>query len=402
MDNLKLIERLQELEKEIHIIKSEVHPVTKKQSLGDRIKVFFNIINSYWVIASFIVALVTIFYVKSVYDVDYFDNYKIISTNRSLSNFYRQLGDGLITKREFVAAQTYYEKALNLNPNNVEAVYGVAKSEIFDPIEGEKYWSYAVVSYKLDYLLSKYPEDYQLYYLKGYLYLTQNDDIKAKEWLQKSIEIHPDSSAYTTLGFIEARASNNEGAMQYYRKALELNPEDSMALNNLGHRQLLSLDFENALSNLRKASSIESRLLTILDIADTYRYSGDYQNALLWRSFAATNSEDRGEQDSRYYGDMWLLSYMPLEPGDQETIKYYVQINSVRLKLAAIHYGLSFDYALNKQFEAADEELKQALEMDTGGELKDYFHYRVLSIKGLLKLDKKSQEWFDNTIELLN
>jgi len=394
MERTQSLKRLHKLEEEIELLKAELEPPNKRSKLGRRFRRFRKFIISYWFLFSFLVALLTVVYAKVKFDIDYFEDYRNISTTKGLSEFYRQLGDRLMANSEWTAAEDAYRTALEINPNNIEATYGIVKAQVFKPIKGEKFFATEVAEAKLDYLLSHFPDDYQVYFLKGVLHLYQKDSKNAKLWFQKAINKNPKFvGGYISLGLIKQRNFDIEGAVRDFKKALELGPNYATANNNLGFLYLILANFTEAVELLERAYRLSPNLLTAINLGDAYRYSGQYDSALQWHQLALDVLREPGIENERYIGSLWLYNYMPQWPGDLETINYSVYIGSLKQKKVFVRYALSFDYALNKNFKKADEEFKKGLELDQSQQYGNFFVNKISSIVNLLDMDEEVREW---------
>jgi tetratricopeptide (TPR) repeat protein len=120
-----------------------------------------------------------------------------------------------------------FEKALQLDPKNVEAALKL--SELYLYIKAyPKCVNYANEALKIDRSNAK------AYFLKGFAYKETGDTSKALSSFQTAVEVQPDHyDAYIQLGNIQA-ARRNLMALQYYNNALRLRPHSTEALYNRG------------------------------------------------------------------------------------------------------------------------------------------------------------------------
>jgi tetratricopeptide (TPR) repeat protein len=403
MEKMEYLERVHRLEEEIELLKTQLQPKRRWVWLLRVPQRFAGFLITNWALVSFLLALLTLLYVKVVFDVDYFEDYRNISTTKKLSEFYRQLGDRMMADSEWKAAEDAYRSALEVNPHNVEATYGIAKAQVFQPLEGETYYAPEVVDVKLDYLLSVFPDDYQLYFLKGTQYLLQGDNDNAESWFRKAVDKNPSFAAgYISLGYTYQRDLDFEEAIENFETALELDPDSANAHNNLGYMYILLARYELAIEHLETAYSLSPRLLTALNLGDAYRHAGNFSAALRWHQFALSAMGEPGVESERYVGGRWLFNYMPEEPGDLETTRYYVEVGSVTQKRIFLHYALSIDYALNGDFEAAEREFETANQLDLSQQYNGFFVNRISSIENSLELSGDTLDWFEeHKLELL-
>lgn len=79
------------------------------------------------------------------------------------------------------------------------------------------------------------PLNYVLYYYRGVALEGVGDQQKALEDYQKALEIKPDFSlVLTNIGKLKARMGNYQEAIEYYKKALEAGSADVLTLYNYG------------------------------------------------------------------------------------------------------------------------------------------------------------------------
>lgn len=404
MEKTELLQRIHQCEQEIEQLKALLKPTRPQQRYVNFSQRSLRFLISNWVLISFLIAIVTAVYVNNVYDIDYFETYRNQATTKQLSEFYRVMGDNLLEQQEWAAAEEAFRTAVEINPNNIEATYGIAKSTIFSPLEGQRYVAPETARIRLDYLLENFPDDYQLDYFKGLIYLYQWDDVNARLWFQKAIDEHPDFAAgYANLGYIEVRNGNIDGALDYTTQAVDLDPESAMASNNLGFMQMLKGDFEQAVASLQRADSLSPTLQTEINLGVALLYAGQSQSALQVHQHALMNLNEPGNENERYVGNSgWLYNFMPQTPDDEETIKYYVIVNTLKDKQILLRYALSFDYALVGDVDNADEEFKAAYNLDEIGFYRNYFYYNMQSIQNFLSVDGETKEWFDQHRDMLN
>lgn len=403
MEKTELLQRIHQCEQEIEQLKALLKPTHPQQRYVNFSQRSLRFLISNWVLISFLIAIVTAVYVNNVYDIDYFETYRNQATTKQLSEFYRVMGDNLLEQQEWVAAEEAFRTAVEINPNNIEATYGIAKSTIFTPLEGQRYVAPEIARIRLDYLLENFPDDYQLDFFKGVIYQTQWDDVNARLWFQKAIDEHPEFAAgYANLGYIEVRNGNIDGALEYTTRAVELDPENALSTNNLGFMQLLKGDFEQAAANLQRADLLSPSLQIEINLGIALLYSGQYQAALQTHQYALLNFNESGNENERYVGySGWLYNFMPQTPDDEETIKYFIVVNTLKDKQVILRYALSFDYAIIGDLENADREFKAAYNLDEMGIFRNYIDYSMTSIQNFLNVDSETKEWFDQHRDML-
>lgn len=381
--------RLDELERQQKYIPQRI----RKNYLLDWIRRLNQIFSTYQALLTFTVAILTLVYVQLVFGVDPFESYRNTSTTKKLSEFYREMGDRLVYNEEYSDAETAYKAALTLQPNNTGASYGLAKAQIFTPTEGRKYIDTGTVNIKLDYLLSHFPNDADLYYLKC-LNLESMDDAAAKTWCEEALNVNNKLHApHIVLGYICAKESDLKCALRNYMKAVELNPESHLANNNLGFTELLQLNLTDAAKHLEKANSISTDLETTLGLGEVYRYSGDISKATDMHKYCLNTINEKDVEKERLARGRWLINFLPHEKNDSEMIKLYAMASTIDEKKVMIHYALAIDYALQDNFKAASREFESGRKLDRDNVYGDYFVNRCFSAAKLLSPSSAARAW---------
>ena len=96
----------------------------------------------------------------------------------------------------------------------------------------------------------------------GSVYLHQQKNKEAREYLQRAVQSQANypgmmPNAWNNLGIVAAREGNTDEAIEYFLKALELNPEHVVALGNLASAYRQKKDLENARIVLERALRID-------------------------------------------------------------------------------------------------------------------------------------------------
>jgi|GEM_PF-1412443 len=388
--------RIIALEKELALLKTDLGLVRPTHPLVGALKTATDFAIANWVLLSFVAAIGTALYVKFHFGIDYFESYRDLATKKMLSEFYRRLGDRLMVNSEWEAAEEAYRGALEINPTNIQATYGVAKVRIFQPLKGQKYYSPEVADAKLDYLIEHTPEDAQLYFLKSINRLDQGDRDTARELLQKCLSVDPRFvGAHLQMGYLLMGTGEITQAIASFKRTLELDPSYSLANNNLGFCCLITLQLDEAIRCLRLAYKVCPNLLTALNLGNAYRFAGDFASALSWhRSMIAVIGQPDIEKE-RYVGGAWLYNFMPLRKGDTDTIRRNVEVFTFAQKKCIAFFALAFDLALTGDFANANKKFDQARALDTAGEYGSFLINKIESMLNLLALAPDAAAWFE-------
>ncbi|RPI81717.1 MAG: hypothetical protein EHM41_20010, partial [Chloroflexi bacterium] len=133
-ERARLLRKVNELEVELFELKAALHPPAP--SLINKLQNAFRFGIQHWALFSLLGSIILAFYIQFAFGVDYFESFREIRATKDLSEFYRAQGDIMLEKQEFDAAKEAYNRAIEIDANNTQAVYGLAKSQVFDPIEG--------------------------------------------------------------------------------------------------------------------------------------------------------------------------------------------------------------------------------------------------------------------------
>lgn len=402
MEENELRERLEKLEARLSALQAPAAPNTQAAA-GGRLAHLSSFLIANWVLLSFVAALITAGYVKFAFGVDYFRDYRSLQAKSRLTTFYTHLGDTLMGRAEFLAAEDAYRSALQVDGSNTAATLGVVKAEIFKPAEGAQYYAPEVVDAKLAYLISLYPNDDQLMFLKGYRLQDEGNDEEAITAYNEAMEANPGSlGSYFQLAYLYTTPAHFdlEKAVKNLKRAQELDPELPMIYENLGYIYFLVEDFKQAETLLWKGYRLSPSWEKACSLADTYRSEGNPESSIRLRRWAL-DQFDKAKPNDRVLGGNSTWNYLPLQPGDRETIKQTVGVNDVAEKKAFTHYGLSFDYAVKRDFKVADQELSTALKLDPDHEYTDYFAEVSDAFARRTRTNPSLSGWFAQTREAL-
>lgn len=357
---------------------------------------------SYWVLISFCIAIFTAVYVKIRYEVDFFETYANMQTRKDLAEVHRHLGDVLMGAMEWEAAAEAYRRALEFDPHNTPAAYGVVKSRVFEPLPGHRYAPHTVIDTRLDYLAELLPQDYQITFMRGVHAWMRQEPGEADALVRSAVKLNPRfAGGHVVLGVIAQEENDIPGAMAQFEAAIAISPDNPDAQNNLGFTRMLSGEFSGAIGNLRRADRLSPRLLTQINLGDAYRLSGDVARALIVHRAAAASAAAPGMANERFMGGIWTYNYMPLGAGDTETIRRYVKVQTPEQKRTIASFALSLDHGLLGNFDAADRHLEAALALDGTRAYSGFMANKIESAVVWLSPDATVSRWLASTRDRL-
>jgi tetratricopeptide (TPR) repeat protein len=117
---------------------------------------------------------------------------------------------------------------------------------------------FAEAAARLEKLLPKLPESFEVHELLGLVYSAESQDAKANEHLEKAVRLNPDSApARTNLAANLVRLGKTGPAEDQFRKAAQLEPENFDANHNLGEAYVRDGKIVEATPFLEKAQRID-------------------------------------------------------------------------------------------------------------------------------------------------
>ena len=182
-----------------------------------------------------------------------------------------------------------------------------------------------------------------------------------KDWI-KLCEMQPKKSQYWhRLGVVEAMQSNNEAALTHFRKAVELTPSFSAAINDILFLHMKQKRFDAALSEL------DSLAKKGAPADEIHRFRG--QVYLVKGDTHAAESEFRKtiEINPQSYQTYILLGQLSVQQNDlPKAIRDVDQLIAKNGKLTAAHMLKGYYLQLAKDVPGAIASYRKALELDKG------------------------------------
>ncbi|MGO9402934.1 MAG: tetratricopeptide repeat protein [Terriglobales bacterium] len=392
MDEPNLLNRVSALEEQVKALSESRNAETKE---GGRLRAFARFLIANWVLLSFLSAIFTAVYVRYRYQVDYFESYRNISDTKKLASFYERMGDRMMAANEWTAAEEAYQAALKLNPNNTAATFGIAKAEVFQPVAGAKYTAPEVVDAKLDYLLERFPDDYQVYFLKAIRYREMGRNDQAEAWFDKCIQRNSTfTGCYLELGFLKYSQGKLAEAQANFTKALQLDPNSTAARNDLAACQILQSNFVEAVRQFAQSYNISPTAVTSVSLGEAYWFVRMPDAARQIHQIAAEYMEQTKDPQDRFMGGEWASGFLPLRVGDRETIKQpAVSVYTFEEKKALIHLELAIDQALLGKLQEADREFETGMKLEHTPQQNVLMQNRFLAVENIVPASEQTKAW---------
>ncbi len=198
------------------------------------------------------------------------------------------------------SSRNYYQKGYNeyLSKNYLSAILNFEKS--FNESDQDDYWN--------------------IYYCLGISYEALGNPDSAKFYLNKSLQLKISPNTFVTLGTIYAEENNYSKSKEYFLKALEIAPNSTEALNNLGVVLFLQKDYQAATKCFNKAIELnDKRALPFYMLGQIAEVTSKENEAVGYYKDAITTNNK--------YAEAYLsLSRVLLKLGDTENAIKYQQI----------------------------------------------------------------------------
>jgi len=139
----------------------------------------------------------------------------VVSNPPLLAQFYANLGDSYYRIKDYKNSDKYYEKALEIEPNNI---YVLNNYSYYLSLRGENLDRAEALSLKANEIEPNQPNYEDTY---AWILYKQGKYVAAKEWLEKAVENGGNSNAVILehLGDVNAKLGNIDKALELWNKA---------------------------------------------------------------------------------------------------------------------------------------------------------------------------------------
>ncbi len=139
----------------------------------------------------------------------------VVSNPPLLAQFYANLGDSYYRIKDYKNSDKYYEKALEIEPNNI---YVLNNYSYYLSLRGENLERAEALSLKANEIEPNQPNYEDTY---AWILYKQGKYVAAKEWLEKAVENGGNSNAVILehLGDVNAKLGNIDKALELWNKA---------------------------------------------------------------------------------------------------------------------------------------------------------------------------------------
>ena len=424
-DRSLLLQRLHQLESEIDEIRLQLEP-PKSGRFALYVVRPCKVILANWTLIAFVIGLIVALGVYWRYGISYFESQKTASLTKQSADSYRILGDRLLLYGEFDAARDAYNTALKINPSSVDATRGLLTTQVFQPLEGQKYMIPEIASLKISYLKDVVQRDehtgilgylgflkprieneqgYIVDYFEGALSQQraelsnkQEDYDQAMASFQTSVQKNKKFIfGYMSMAVIQYLRQDFDGAIGFLVQAQHQDPKSAMVLNDLGACYFIKGDFLQAKQQFEDSNTISPSFLSTTNLAEAYRFLGKGKEAIEQDQIGLQLVKDNQNEKERVVGGQFVSSFLPEERGAKPPA-YYQNIYDMEHKRMMVYYALSLDYALAEDFLHADEAWAEATKRNSEHDFDPYVANRILSLEHFsgLTLQPSTLSWMEN------
>jgi tetratricopeptide (TPR) repeat protein len=384
----------------VHFSKSH-----RNDSATQQLVDLLNLLVGNWAIVIFVGTLLVAFYVQIGFGADYFfETFRNAYSSKKLSRFYERMGDRMMAISEWAGAEEAYNNALKINQYNAGATRGVAKAQVFKPVEGEKISTEEVIDARLAELLGSFRSDHHIHFLIGWRCEGRERYKEAKASYEQSIKLNADfMGAHLGLGNIAMAQSDLGAAKVSYAKAIDLEPNSAVANNCLGACHMRLSNFSDATQNFEISYNTFATALIASALGEAYWFSRNFKLALAFHQYAADYLNANPDLQDRYTGGGWRAGFLPLRPGDLETGKKSVPLYTAEQKKTLLHFELAIGHALLGDLASANQEFEVASKLQPSPEIRHLAQNRLEAVLNMVEeMSDATKTWLANHRDMLD
>ena len=217
---------------------------------------------------------------------------------------------------------------------------------------------------------------------------------------RKAIELNPNNSiAYTNFSYLIQKTkkyNNLNEIFEEYKIALNINPHDPICQLNVGYMYIYKSDFDSASVYLQNSLNLYPNFCNQLGLSYISRLSGKIEQTIKSHDnllFKIIEDEKRGQFNPIFYGGEIMLNYFPLSHNDILTSKEFIVLNTISQRKALLELELCIDYALLGEFGKAEKYYQKGIGNLIDKEYLHYFRNQVRFLKNHKNIKIDSNDW---------
>ena len=223
-------------------------------------------------------------------------------------------------------AQAYYVAAYEMEPNNLLVLGEMAN--LYKRINNDEL---LLLTYQL--ILEQEPDDIDILEKYGLLLIKLN---KYQEAEKKLLQVTASKmgkkkwQAFNGLGIIADLADKHQKAIDYYKQAERLNPNNSEILNNIGYSLYMDNQLDEPLRYFNRALKVNPKFeMALYNYALVKARQGKYERAV--QAFARVTDKPEAYNNT---------GYIAMRNGDHKESEFYL---NEALKLSPRFYKKAYD-----------------------------------------------------------
>ncbi len=243
---------------------------------------------------------------------------------------YNNLGLALLQKGNVVDAIAHFQKALEINPNDVEANINLGSALLQKGNVDE-----AIAHYQKTLQIN--PNNVEAHNNLGNALLQKGNVDEAIAHYQRALQIKPDSAeAHNNLGLALLQKGDVNEAIAHFQEALQIYPDYAEAHNNLGNTLLQKGKVDDAITHFQRALQINSdNAKACYNLGNALLQKGKVDEAIVHYQRALQITPGYSEAHNN-------LGEALLQKGSvDEAIAHYQRSLQIKPNVAETHYNLA-------------------------------------------------------------
>jgi protein O-GlcNAc transferase len=208
-------------------------------------------------------------------------------------------------------------------------------------------------------ILNDQPNNYYALNYIGILYYQLGNYDSAIEYIKKALELNPTADAYYNLGNIYKEYGQLSDALSYFQKALELDPNNADAFNNEGIIYKDKKEYDEAITCFKKAIQLNpNHVISYYNLGVVYKDKNQLDDAISCFNKAL---ELNPNSIAAYYN---LGNIFQQKKQIDDAIVYYQKAIQLNPNYADVYYNLGLLYQEKGQFNNATINFQRAIQIN--------------------------------------
>ena len=197
-----------------------------------------------------------------------------IAKSPNSSGFYDLLGTALFQKKDFSGADAAFHKAVDLDKNNADALLKLAQAQAAEGLTSQ-----ALATYQQS--IKDHPREISFYILAGMMYESQNNFDQARTMYQQALNIQPDNPlASNNLAYLMLQQGGNvDVALAMAQTARRGMPDSPQAADTLGWAYFQKGVYRSAIDMFQESLRLNDKAGAADDPSVHYHLGLAYQKA---------------------------------------------------------------------------------------------------------------------------